>query len=108
MSRIGFCHQDYAARILIEPVHYSRAQLTPDSAKLGAVMKNGVYQRTGIVPRRRMNHQTGGLVNYNDRIILENNIQGDLLRLYFGRLGRRNNEFNLFTDFCFMVFFDPA
>ncbi len=74
MSLIVLCHNKQPGGILVEPVHDTRPKFSTDPLNIGAVMKQGIHQRTGIISGRGMNHESGLLVYYNDIIVFVNDI----------------------------------
>ena len=53
----------------------------------GAMMEEGVDQRVGRVARRRVNDQSGRLVQRQQVVVLVEYVQRDVLRLGLGRTG---------------------
>jgi hypothetical protein len=89
MSLIVLCHDKQSGGILVQPVHDARPKFSTDPLNIGAVMKQGVHQRTGIISGSGMNHESGLLVYYYDITVFVYDIDVDGLGGTVNRFRRR-------------------
>jgi hypothetical protein len=61
------------------------------------MVEQGVDERVFLVPGSGMHDQSGGLVQHQQRFVLEQNIERHFLGLRFSGFGFRPVNFNLFT-----------
>ena len=81
-------HHQAAAGFLVEPMDDARSRHAADAAELpGAMMEERIDQRVRLIARRGMHHQTGGLVQNEQRVVFKNDIERDVFRLRFGGPG---------------------
>ena len=75
-----------AAGFLVEPVDDARPRHAADAAqRTFAMVEQGVDERVFLVAGGGMHHDAGGLVQHEQRFVLEQNIERDFFRLHLGR-----------------------
>ena len=94
VGRVVFCDDDSAAGFFVEPMDNPRALFPADAGKVSAMREERVDQRVLLVPRARMHHDPGGLVQHEQIVIFENNVERYLLRLRFDFLNFRLAQFD--------------
>ena len=87
-----------AAGFLVEPVDDARPRHAADAAQRAfAMMQQRVDERVFLVAGGGMHDESGGLVDDEQRLVLEQNIERDFFRLCLGGPGFRPVNFNLFA-----------
>ncbi len=81
MRQIGLCGDEASARLFIQPVNDAGAQFAADAGKRPAMMKEGIDERATPVSRSRMNDHARRLVDDDERVVLKNYVERDLLGL---------------------------
>ena len=56
------------------------------------MMEEGIHQCAGPMARRRMHHQSRRLVDHDEILVLIDHLQRNILALWRGRRGGRNDE----------------
>jgi hypothetical protein len=65
-------------RLFVEAVHDSWPFYAADAGKaISAMREKRIYQRAAAIPRSRVNNKPGGFIDYNQIIILVNDIEWD-------------------------------
>ncbi len=104
--RLRLGHHHHAARILIEPVHNTRALKRQENR---VVEKQSMQQRARRISDRRMHHHARRLAQHQHRLVLEQDVQRDLLRDRPRRRALRQRPANLVARPQLMVrLADPA
>ena len=65
--------QDQARSLLIQPVYHSRPLLAAHPLDIRGMRQRGVHQRPAVMPRRRVHHHPGRLIDHDQVLIFENN-----------------------------------
>ena len=82
MGKVVFCRDEQAGGVLVDAVDDAGAQLTVDTGQAAlTVVEQGVDQRTTPMAGGRMDHQSLGLVDHDQIVVLVGHIQRDVLRL---------------------------
>ena len=90
MRFVVFGHDQTAAGFLVEPVDDARSRHAADAAEFpGAMMEQRIDERVFLVPGGGMNHQPGWLVQHEQRFVLKQNLERNVLRLRLGGSGCR-------------------
>ena len=98
MRLVVFGDDEAAAGFLVEPVDDAGPGHAADAAQRPlAMMQQRVDERVFLVAGGGMHDQSGGLVQHQQRFVLEQNIQRNFLRLRLGGPGFRPVDFNLFA-----------
>ncbi len=98
MRLVVFGDDEAAAGVLVEPVDDAGPRHAADAAQLpGAMMQQRVDERVFLVAGGGMDDEAGGLVQHEQRFVLEQNVERDFLRLRLGGPGVRPVDFNLFA-----------
>lgn len=86
MRSVSLCHEKCPAGVLVQPVDDARTKLPANCTERFGVRQQRVRERR--LPRRwrRMNRQARRLVNYEEVLVLEQNIEGHRLGPQVGRL----------------------
>ncbi len=93
---VGFRYHHHAGRILVEPVHDSRPFHPADAREaVPTVRDQCIDQCAGAVSGGRMHHQPLRLVDHDQRIVLVEDVQRDVLALWLRGLIRWHNQANL-------------
>jgi hypothetical protein len=80
MRLVRLRDQDHAARVLVEPVHDAEPFRAAARGELrSAMMNQGVHQRAGPIPHRRMHDEPRLLVQRQHRVILIENLKRNRL-----------------------------
>ncbi|ULA59853.1 MAG: hypothetical protein LZF60_160183 [Nitrospira sp.] len=91
---IGLGNHHHAGRFLIQPVNEPRPLFPADVGWRHAggrkVMQQGVHQRARPIPRRRMHHEAGLLIEHQQVGVFMENLDGDGLRTQIQRLRARH------------------
>ena len=90
MCAVRFCHDQQAARILVDPMHDTRAFLAAHAREIAAeMMQQRVDQRSARGARGRMHHHARRFVHHDQIVIFIADIERDVLGpgLDLGRLG---------------------
>src|SRR5258708_7666165 len=92
MARIVAGDDDQARRALVEPVHDARTQHASDRGPAAAAAQKGVYQRAGVMTRRRMHDHARGLVDDGEVLVLVQDLEWNRLGLGAGAVSLRDLE----------------
>jgi hypothetical protein len=92
-------HQQNPRGIFVQPVNDAGPPLTADPLNVRAVMQKPMDQGAGSVPGRRVNHQPRGLVDHNQRLVLEEDAEINRLGGPSGRFGGRDPAADGVTGF---------
>ena len=96
MRLVVFGNDEAAAGFLVEPVDDARPRDAADAAEFAvAMMQQRVDERVFLVSGGGMHDQPGGLVQNQQRFVLEKNVERDFLRLRLGGRGFRPVDFDL-------------
>lgn len=96
MRFVVFGDDEAAAGFLVEPMHDAGPGNAADAAERApAMVEQGVDERVFLVSGGGMNDQSGGLVQNQQRFVLEKNGEWNFLRPRFGRPGVRPANFDL-------------
>ena len=103
MGRIGFGDDEQPACVLVDPVDDAGPDHAVDRRKpSGAAVQQGVDQRAGFVPRRRVDHHPLGFVDDEKAFVLIDDLDRDILRPGLQRFRFWNH------DADFLAAFEPA
>ena len=95
---VVFGNDEAAAGFLVEPVDDARPRDAADAAeRTPAVVQQRVDERVFLVSGGRMHDESGGLVQNQQRFVLEKNVERHFLRLRLCRPGFRPADFDLFA-----------
>ena len=95
MGKVVLRRNDKAGGIPVNAVDNAGAQLPVDAGEgTAAVVQQGIDQRPVRVSRRRMHHQSLGLVDHNNVIVLVHHVQRDILRNKIHRFRLRKQHRN--------------
>ena len=93
MRLVVFCHYKQAAGVLVNAVHDAGTHFAVDAGEPArAVVQQCVHQCAVRVSRRRVDHHSLGLIDNQQRAVFVNDIQRDILRNDFHRLGVRQRN----------------
>lgn len=81
MGLVILRHHQEARGILIQSMDDPRPRDSTDGRKGSAVPQESMDQRPGMMSGRRMDHQAGGLVHHDHRIVFMNNFEIDGFRV---------------------------
>ena len=90
VGRVVLGHHQQPGGVAVEPVHDPRAQPPPHPGQIGDVVEERVHQRPARVAGRGVHHQAGGLVHHQQRVVLMDHREGDVLGHEVDRFGRRD------------------
>ena len=71
----GFRHHQKTAGVLVQPVHNARAR---NFLQGGRMVQQRIEERPGPVPAARVNHQSGGFVDHENRLIFMHHAKTDI------------------------------
>jgi len=96
---VVFGDDEAAAGFLVEPVHNAGPRHAADAAqRTGAMVQQSVDERVFLVPGGGMHDEAGGFVDDEQRFVLEQNIQRNVLRLRLGGAGFGKRNLNRVAD----------
>lgn len=80
VRRVGLCHHQQTGGVLVDPVHNSGPPFASHPRKITAKMaQKRIDQSTARASRSGVHHETRGLVDHHEMIVLVNDTQGDVL-----------------------------
>jgi len=86
VGMVALGHHHHAARVAIEPMHDSRPAHPANPRKaFAAMVDEGVHQRGCPIARSGVNHQAGRLVDYDQGVVLVEDLKRNVLALRFRR-----------------------
>ena len=88
---VVFGNHQGARGVFVQPVDNARPQATADAPQIRAVIKQAIDQCSTVMPRGRMHHQPGLLVDHHDKIVFIQNIKGNRLGFELYRNRRRDD-----------------
>ncbi|OQC26575.1 MAG: hypothetical protein BWX70_02328 [Verrucomicrobia bacterium ADurb.Bin070] len=86
--RIVLCDNQQPGGLFVQPVHDARTLHAADPAEVAAMVKQRIDQGAVRMPRRRMHHQSGRLVEHQQVTVLVKDVERDRLRLRHRRQRR--------------------
>ena len=89
MGKVVLGHQQQAGGILVQPVDNPRADLPANARKAVQVIQQGIDQGALLIARGGMHHHAAGLHHHGQVLILIQDFQVNILRLWTGLPGRR-------------------
>ncbi len=88
-----FCDDEQAGSVAIQAMHDSRPYARRRVGKLLKVIGECVRECAGMDARGRMDHESGGFVDDNERLVFVNDLDRDWFGSEAGRY-RRSSEFD--------------
>ena len=105
VGKIVLGNSQKSGSILVDAMHDSGAQFAVDTGKVIAHgMEQTVDQRIVLMSRRRMHHQTLGLVDHQNILILVDDVQRHFRGFDVHFLGLGDGILHRITDIQFVIF----
>ena len=106
VGQVIFGNGQKSGGVLINPVDNAWAQLPIDAGKaVSHGIEKTVHQGVVLVPRRRVDHQTLGLVDDRQILVLVDNVQLHLSGYHVDGLGIRNRQGDFVPGLQAVIFF---
>src|SRR5438874_13714614 len=90
MGRVVLRDHESAAGFLVQTMDDAAKFLSADAGKIRAMRQQRVHQSMLLMPRAGVHDDSGGLVEHEEIVVLENNVELHLLRLRFDFLEFRS------------------